>query len=101
MALGQPANRLAVADVRIRQNNGASRCYAAAYQYRYFISWWQRENRLPANSVWCGFWFPRLGMVVINFCLPSVLLGVRTHFFTQRNGCTIPRLLELCAPVAW
>ena len=25
-------------------------------------------NRLPANSVWCGFWFPASGMVVINFC---------------------------------
>ena len=26
------------------------------------------ENRLPANSVWCGFWLPVSGMVVMNFC---------------------------------
>ncbi len=56
------------------------------------------ENRLPANSVWCGFWFPRFRHGGYKF-LPGVLLNAYAHFFTQRD-MLIPRLLELRAPVA-
>lgn len=58
-------DRFAVANVRVRQNDGAAEMALAQQQPNQpqAVSV-ASENRLPANSVWCGFWLPISGMVV-------------------------------------